>query len=220
MWVNGVCVLWWPGDLPRVHSCISPTTNPIRNKCRLKENELFLFLSSSQYSWQLFSQLSGVSLFFQIEAFMKENPVCFNNTATVLKYLTAFFFPVKMIMSLEQKMLTQSAKVNSLRRDARTALYYMNMNIVVKYLGVIICSNPSGLTWWKIISLRESEFNSVPALVLLQNHSDHRDNIVGLTKQLKRIEHKLRLTVCCLLFIPIKVSWKVPSFNLKKKMLI
>lgn len=122
-----------------------------------------------------------------------------------------------MIMSLEQKMLTQSAKVNSLRRDARTALYYMNMNIVVKYLGVIICSNPSGLTWWKIISLRESEFNSVPALVLLQNHSDHRDNIVGLTKQLKRIEHKLRLTVCCLLFIPIKVSWKVPSFNLKKK---
>lgn len=26
---------------------------------------------------------------------MKETPVCFNNTATVLKYLTWFFFPCK-----------------------------------------------------------------------------------------------------------------------------
>lgn len=123
-------------------------------------------------------------------------------------------------MSLEQKMLAQSAKVNSPGRETLTALAYMNTIIVVKYFGALICTGPSSLTWWKIISLRESDFNTVPTLVLLRNHSDHRDNIGGPTGQLKRIERKLRLTVCCLLFIPIKLSWKVPSFNFKKKMLI
>lgn len=117
-----------------------------------------------------------------------------------------------MIMSLEQKMLTQPAKVNSPRRDTRTALDYVSMNVVVAYFSAVICH-----LWLDLMENNQPPWvwiqHSVPTLVLVQNHSDHRDNIVGLTRQLKRIEHKLRLTVCCLLFIPIKDSWKVPSFN-------
>lgn len=136
VWVNGVCVCVSCDDPPTCPGCIPASLLPQiqwESSCRLKENRLSLLLSSPQYSWQLFSQLSFP------------------------------FLPNRIIsgekLPSEQKMLRQPVKVNSPSRYTHSAPSYMNMNIAVKHFAAIICRDPSGLTWWKI-SLRESEFNA------------------------------------------------------------
>lgn len=119
-----------------------------------------------------------LSLFFQIESFLEENSVCFNNAPTVLKYLTSFFLfffsPSKddYAIRTENVKTASQGKQSSQGPSLSAVLYEYEYSAEIfrcyylqRSLRLDLMKNQP--PW---VGIRRS----APTLVLLQNHSNHR----------------------------------------------